>query len=152
MKNYKLTFECVPEPCWRDSLAQRLPRELWDKIRKDAYARAGYKCSICGAKGRLEAHEKWSYDEQNAVQKLETVIALCNACHSVKHISRTYLVGRGAEAETHFRQVNNCSQMEYHAELAKMNEEYLRRNRIENWTTDFSWLINYGKEKESKEK
>ena len=145
MKTYKLTFECVPETCWRDSLAQRLPRELWDCIRKDAYARAGHRCSICGAKGRLEAHEQWSYDEENAVQKLETVIALCSNCHSVKHISRTYLVGKGAEAEAHFREVNGCTQSEYHAALAEMNEEYLRRNRIENWTTDFSWLANYGK-------
>jgi hypothetical protein len=57
------------------------------------------------------------------------------------------LVGRGKDAEEHFKKVNGCSQSEYHAALAEMNEEYLRRNRIEGWTTDFSWLIDYGKEK-----
>ena len=145
MKTYKLTFECVPEECWRDSLAQRLPREIWDKVRKDAYARAGHKCSICGAKSRLEAHEKWSYDEKNALQKLESVVALCGSCHAVKHVSRSYLFGRGEEVMEQFMKVNGCSQSEYHTALGEMNEEYLRRNKIEGWTTDFSWLINnYG--------
>ena len=98
---------------------------------------------ICGRyTRRLEAHEKWSYDEERAVQKLETVVALCHNCHEVKHISRTQLVGRGAEAMEWFMKVNACSQMEYHAALGKANEEYLRRNRVEGWTTDLSWLKN----------
>ena len=98
---------------------------------------------ICGRyTRRLEAHEKWSYDEERAVHKLETVVALCHNCHEVKHISRTQLVGRGAEAMEWFMKVNACSQMEYHAALGKANEEYLRRNRVEGWTTDISWLKN----------
>ena len=142
MKEFKLTFEVIPEECWGHSLYHILSPADWDKVRKDAYRRAGYKCRICGAKGRLEAHEKWSYDEHNRLQKLEDVLALCHNCHEVKHISRTQLVGRGAEAMEWFMKVNACSQMEYHAVLGKANEEYLRRNRVEGWTTDISWLKN----------
>lgn len=137
---YKLDFELVPEECWYSNLRSVLPPAGWDIVRKDAYARAKGRCSICGKSGRLEAHEKWSYDEKRAVQKLETVIALCRACHEVKHISRTQLTGRGDEAMEHFMKINGCSQMDYHAALGKANEEYLRRNKIENWTTDLSWL------------
>ena len=137
---YKLDFELVPEECWYFNLRSVLPPAGWDIVRKDAYARAKGRCSICGKSGRLEAHEKWSYDEKRAVQKLETVIALCRACHEVKHISRTQLTGRGDEAMEHFMKINGCSQMDYHAALGKANEEYLRRNKIENWTTDLSWL------------
>ena len=140
MKEYKLTFELVPEECWRGSLYHALSPADWDRVRKDAYKRAGYRCRICGAKGRLEAHEKWSYDEEKALQKLEDVMALCHSCHEVKHIGRTQMMGRGADAMEHFMRVNKCAQMDFHAALAEANEEYLKRNRIEGWVTDVSWL------------
>ncbi|MBQ8429597.1 MAG: HNH endonuclease [Clostridia bacterium] len=141
MKEYKLTFELVPEECWYSNLRSVLKPSDWDKVRFDAYARAKGKCMICGGwTKRLEAHEKWSYDEENALQKLEDVVALCHRCHEVKHISRTQLVGRGAEAMEHFMKVNGVSQMDYHAALQDANEEYLRRNKVEGWVTDISWL------------
>ena len=136
-----LTFEMVPEDCWYSNLRSILKPKDWDIVRRDAYARAKGRCQICGAfTTRLEAHEVWSYDEEKALQKLEDVVALCRNCHEVKHISRTQLIGRGREAMEHFQKVNECSQMEFHAALAKANEEYFRRNRIEGWVTDVSWL------------
>jgi hypothetical protein len=96
---------------------------------------------ICGAPTkRLEAHERWSYDEQKALQTLQTVIAVCRPCHEVIHIGRAQLFGRGMDAMEHFKKVNNCSQMDFHAALAEANEEYFRRNRVEGWVTDISWL------------
>ncbi len=138
----KLTFEMVPEECWYSNLRSVLKPEDWDVVRRDAYARAKGRCTICGVRGRLEAHEKWSYDDERALQKLEDVVALCHSCHEVKHISRTQLMGRGMDAMEHFQKVNACSQMEFHAALSEANEEYLRRNRIEGWVTDVSWLEN----------
>ena len=131
----------VPEECWYSNLRSVLKPADWDKVRKDAYARAGGKCCVCD-KGntRLEAHERWSYNEKKALQKLEDVVALCHACHEVVHISRTQLMGRGVEAMEHFQKVNGCSQMEFHAALQAANEEYLRRNRVEGWVTDITWL------------
>ncbi|MBR2442209.1 MAG: HNH endonuclease [Clostridia bacterium] len=140
MEKYKLTFELVPEECWGYSLYRKLSPADWDKVRKDAYKRAGYKCRICGAKGRLEAHEQWSYDEKNALQKLEDVLALCHACHEVKHIARTQMTGRGMDAMEHFMKVNGCSQAEFHEALQKANEGYLKRNKVEGWVTDITWL------------
>lgn len=141
MKKYKLSFELVPEECWHANLRSMLSKEQWDLIRKDAYRRAGYKCRICGrGNTRLEAHEKWSYDERKGLQKLEDVLALCKDCHQVKHISRAQLIGRGNDAMEHFMRVNECTQSDFHAELGRANEEYIRRNKIENWVTDISWL------------
>ncbi|MBQ8291436.1 MAG: HNH endonuclease [Clostridia bacterium] len=144
MKEYKLKIELVPEACWYANLRSVLKPADWDKVRKDAYRRAGYRCTVCGASGRMEAHERWSYDEKLALQKLEDVTALCHSCHEVTHIARAQLVGRSAEAMEHFMRINQCSQMEFHAELARVNEEYLRRNKIEEWTTDISWLKKFG--------
>ena len=142
MKKYKLNFELVPEELWYVNLRSILRAQDWDVVRRDAYKRAGYKCRICGASGRMEAHEKWSYDEAKALQKLEDVLALCHECHEVVHVSRTYLTGRGAEAMSHFIKVNGCTQSDFHEELARVNAEYLQRNKIEEWTTDISWLKN----------
>lgn len=141
MKEYKLTFEMVPEECWYSNLRSILKPKDWDVVRRDAYARANGRCMICKRYAkRLEAHEKWSYDEARALQKLEDVVALCHACHEVKHISRTQLMGRGMEAMEHFQKVNGCSQMEFHAALQAANEAYIRRNRVEGWVTDITWL------------
>lgn len=38
--------------------------------------------------------------------------------------------------------VNGCSQTEYHDALGKANEEHARRNKIDGWVTDISWLKN----------
>lgn len=140
MKKYKLNFELVPEECWYSNLRSVLSPKDWDIVRKDAYARAGGKCSVCGRQARLEAHEKWSYDEKKALQKLEDVVALCHSCHEVVHISRTQLMGRGAEAMEHFMKVNRCSQSDFHAALGEANAAYLRRNKVEGWVTDVTWL------------
>ena len=82
------------------------------------------------------------YNEEKALQKLEDVLALCHECHEVVHISRTQLFGRGMDAMTHFMQVNGCSQMEFHEALGQANEEYKKRNKIEGWVTDVTWLEN----------
>lgn len=139
-KRYKLDFEFVPEECWYSNLRSVLSQADWDRVRKDAYARAKGRCTVCGARGRLEAHEKWSYDDKLALQKLEDVVALCSACHAVKHVSRSYLVGKGDEVAAQFMKVNGVSQMEYHEALGAANEGYRKRNAVEGWATDVSWL------------
>lgn len=143
MKEYKLTFELVPDGCWYTNLRSALPPKLWDKIRFEAYKKANGRCEICGVKtSRLEAHEIWSYDERNALQTLKGVTALCRRCHEVKHIGRTQLLGKGNDAMEHFMKVNGCSQSEYHEALGEANETHRRRNRIDGWRTDISWLKN----------
>ena len=140
MKKYKLNFEYVPDGCWYQNLRSALPKELWDMIRKDAYKRFNYQCAVCHKSGKLEAHERWHYDENQALQTLVDVVALCPACHQVVHIGRTYLIGKGDEAMEHFMQVNACSQAEYHEALQTATALHQKRNKIENWTTDISWI------------
>ena len=139
-KKYKLDFEFVPEECWYSNLRSVLTPSDWDKVRKDAYARAGWRCRICGASGKLEAHEQWSYDDEKTLQKLEDVLALCHRCHEVKHISRAQLMGRGDDVMEWFMKINSCSQMEYHEALGEANREYRERNKVEGWVTDCTWL------------
>lgn len=140
MKKLKLNFELVPDSCWYSNLRSALPKEVWDRIRKKAYARAGGKCMICGAPAtRLEAHEQWEYDDEKLVQKLVNIIAVCRACHEVIHIGRTSLMGREREASEHFMKVNGASYAEYRAALGEANEKHRERSAKE-WTPDVSRL------------
>lgn len=136
----KLDFELVPDSCWYSNLRSELPKEVWDKIRKNAYARAGGKCMICGEPStRLEAHEQWEYDDKNGVQKLKNIVAVCKACHEVIHIGRTQLMGREREASEHFMKVNCCTYAEYRKTLGEANEKHRERSKRE-WQLDVSEL------------
>ena len=137
----KLNFELVPDSCWYSNLRSILSPAQWDVVRKDAYARAGGKCAICGGVSpRLEAHEQWEYDERGAIQKLKTVIAVCKNCHEVIHIGRTSLMGGEERASAHFMKVNGCTYAEYRKALGEANEAHRRRNQIPEWKLDLSYL------------
>lgn len=139
----KLNFELVPDGCWYSNLRSALPKEAWDKIRKKAYARAGGKCMICGApSARLEAHEQWEYDDENNIQKLKNIVAVCKPCHEVIHIGRTQLMGKEKEACEHFMAVNDCTYAEYRKALGEANAIHRERSRHE-WQVDVSNLKDF---------
>lgn len=137
----KLNFELIPVGCWKRNLHEILPKPAWDIIKKDALERAGSKCAVCGKKtDSLDAHEIWSYDEKNAVQKLENVIAICKDCHSAIHICRTQIKGNAERAEDHYMKVNGCTYSEMRADMGQANEINERRNKIGEWKQDLTWL------------
>lgn len=141
---YKLNFELVPDGCWYSNLRSILSKAQWDYIKKEAKEQANGRCMICGKKTvRLDAHERWSYDEKNAVQKLEDVIAVCKDCHSVIHIGFTQLKGDEERAERHFMKVNGCNYAEYRKALGEANELHKRHNKIFEWKLDLSYLKKY---------
>lgn len=141
IKKFKLLPSMVPIGCWYSNLRTLLPKGGWDVVRKNAYARANGKCMICGAPcSRLEAHENWAYDEKNKIQRLDCVVALCHACHSVVHIGRTQLVGNEDAAIKHFCRVNGCGYSEYIRALKIANEDNVRRSALGEWQLDVSYL------------
>lgn len=138
---FKLNFELVPDSCWYSNLRSILSPAQWNVVRKEAYARANSRCAICGTPAnRLEAHEQWEYDEENNIQKLKNVVAVCKDCHSVIHIGRTSLMGGEERAAEHFMKVNGCSYAEYRKALGEANEAHRRRNLVPEWKLDLSYL------------
>lgn len=141
MEDRKLKFELVPDSCWYSNLRSILSAKDWDKIKKDAKQRAGGRCAVCGKiTDRLEAHERWSYNESTQVQKLEDVVSVCKDCHSAIHIGRTSLKGNLERAEEHYMKVNGCTYVEMKADLKEANEQHKRRNLVSEWKLDLTWL------------
>ena len=140
----KLKFELVPDGCWYSNLRTILPKKAWDFLKADAKQRANGKCMICGKKtDKLEAHERWSYDKENGIQKLEEIVAVCKDCHSAIHIGRTQLVGNVERAENHYIKVNGITYAEMIKDLGKANEEHRELNKVSEWKMDLTYLEKY---------
>jgi hypothetical protein len=141
MDKLKLDFEALPSGAWNNNLRTVLSKKAWDFIRKDAYDRAGGKCSICGRKvKRLEAHEVWDFNKETKVQKLIDIKALCHNCHSVIHINRTIIIGEEDRAIAHFKRVNKVDFTAYINALKEANEKNLELSTVDEWSLDLSYL------------
>ncbi|MBP5194106.1 MAG: HNH endonuclease [Clostridia bacterium] len=131
----------MPDGCWADNLRTHLPKGVWDELRKKVYLKSGFRCEICGAAPKvLDAHEKWLFDEEKRIQKLERVMAVCKPCHAVIHINRTFLKGDEVAASKHFMRVNGCTYAEYRREMGRANEENQRLSRVGEWMLDVGWI------------
>ena len=58
----------------------KLYTENWDVIRKRVYQRDGYRCVMCGKKGKLHAHHivPVRISKDNSMNNL---VSVCNKCH-----------------------------------------------------------------------
>ena len=141
ISGFRLTIELVPETSWYSNLRNRVGRELWDKIRYESYKNAGYKCSVCGSgKASLYCHEVWEYDDDKHIQKLKGFVALCLACHMIKHIGYAGIQGEAGRLDynsliRHFKWVNGCSYEDFKLARDMAFEVWEERSWYE-WTIE----------------
>lgn len=138
----RLTVELVPRTCWYSNVRSEVSRADWEICKQYVRERSGDKCEICGGQGRrwpVECHEIWDYNDQSHVQRLVDLIALCPACHEVKHFGRTEVVGRGRQAFEHLQKVNGWTHSETVDYLQNVNTIWEQRSRHE-WTLDIGIL------------
>jgi hypothetical protein len=148
----KLAVEIIPTSLHGQNPRTQFGRVWWDATRKPAYAKAGYKCEICGGRGPdhpVELHERYVYDEhaRPPVQKATGLIVLCPACHAVKHLYRTGTIAAKNNdpaaldnALRHMREVNGWTVQQQDRYLAQVRRDFDRREALGKWTTDFTAL------------
>lgn len=137
-----LTIELVPKSSWYTNVRSEVSQKEWDLIRKSVYKRAGYRCEVCGGRGTdhpVECHEVWEYDDDNHVQTLQKMVALCPSCHEVKHIGRASLNGNRLRAAEHLAEVNGWTLPKAKIYIQKSFEKWRERSQHE-WTVDTSIL------------
>jgi len=138
----KLVVELVPRSTWEVNLRSELTKAAWDTLRRAVYQRAGHRCEICGGKGPkhpVEAHERWTYDDETHVQTLVGVAALCPDCHSVRHMGRTMAVGKGDRAMAHMDKVNGWTPKQTEDHVVAAMKKWQDRSKHE-WTLNLDWL------------
>ena len=141
----KLEMEMVPKSTWGQSLANILPRPVWDTIRREVYSSSNYCCSACGdMSSRLNCHEVWDFNDKKRLQILAGFQCLCEDCHRIKHWGRTsLLISKGElpkrkeeELIKHFCQVNRCKKTTFTAHSRKVHSLWAGRSKVK-YTVDF---------------
>lgn len=141
----KLTVELVPEMSWYTNVRSNVDKDTWDVIRRKCYRNADYQCEICGGIGPthpVECHEIWEYNDDEHIQKLVRFIALCPACHQVKHFGLASLKGKGPQAVDHFKEVNGVDNAEVNAYLTAVFDQWDERSNHQ-WTVDIEYIKEY---------
>lgn len=137
-----LTIELVPQSSWYKNVRSHVAPEVWERIKKKIFGHAGYRCQVCGGKGTrwpVECHEIFEYTDATRVQRLIRFMALCPACHEVKHIGLASVRGRRREALRHLARVNNWSVADAEAYAEGCFEQWSRRSNHQ-WKLDLSYL------------
>lgn len=138
----RLTIELVPRTAWFKNLRSEMTINEWDELRTTTYKNAGYCCEICGSKGPkwpVECHELWSYNDDTHTQTLTGVIALCPACHEVKHIGLAQIRGNYDKAKLHLQSINGWGSVMARNHIAEAFQKWEARNNHD-WTLDLTWL------------
>lgn len=133
----KLEIELIPRTTFFTNVRSIFP-ERWSKIRKACYSAANNRCEICDGVGEswpVECHEVWHYDFKNKIQKLVRLIALCPACHEVKHFGLANLKGRTAQAKAHLMLINGITEEQADVYIAQAFAEWHLKNKVQ-WKLD----------------
>lgn len=139
----RLFVDLIPKTCCFTNARYAVHPADWDRIRRFVYQRAQNRCECCDTKGRIEAHERWYFDEQRKIQKLTRIIALCKSCHETTHIGLARVKGREEAAIGHLMAITGMTgdQAKKHIEAAFSLCE--KRNQHE-WVLDLSIITNSG--------
>lgn len=145
-KTPKLFVELVPSTCHFSNVRTTVKPSEWDTIRFMCYEAAGNKCEICGSTGKqqgykhnVECHEIWDYDDENHIQKLVGLIALCPTCHQVKHIGRAIAIGKQTACFIQLAKVNKWTQKQIDEHILAAFELHKQRSKHQ-WELDISLL------------
>jgi hypothetical protein len=141
----RLTIELVPKTSWYNNVRALVDESGWDRIRRQVYRQADYRCEVCGGRGPehpVECHEVWRYDDRTRMQRLVRMIALCPACHQVKHIGFASVKGKGAQARAHLGDVNGWTLEQADAYIDEAFQVWAQRSQGP-WTLELEGLRPY---------
>jgi len=142
----KLEIELVPSTSWYSNLRKILDNADWDKIRKQMYRLANYRCEICSGKGEshpVECHEVWEYDNVNYVQSLAFCQAICPLCHEAKHIGLAQIKGNGERAKDTLKRVNGWDDEQVEDYIGDKFVEWKERSEHQ-WKLNIDKIADYG--------
>jgi len=140
-----LYVDLIPQNCWFKSAWRCVSAIDWENIKKTTVKRANNICECCGEPSikSLEVHERFSYDDDNKIQKLERLIALCNDCHTATHMGRARVKDIEEQAKQHLQKVRGFNEKEVNKHIDNAELVYKKRSDI-NYQLDLSLLINSG--------
>lgn len=144
-----LFVDLVPSSCWFTNVRSCVTARDWERLRRMITRRAGRRCEVCGAaedraaRRWLEAHERWTYQEDTRTQTLRRLICLCSDCHTVTHYGYAQVRGVEAQAFAHLRAVTGMTAAEARAHIAAAFALWQQRSAAV-WHLDLGILTHAG--------
>lgn len=120
-----LYVDLIPDTCWFTNVRSCVHQRDWERLRRMLIERAGGRCELCGrgedreTRRRLEAHERFDYDEATGTQTLRRLVLVCSDCHEVTHYGLAQVRGRDREAFAHLRAVTGMTEAQAEAHIAQ---------------------------------
>lgn len=138
-----LVPEMLPVTTWEQNIRHKMGPDVWDRIRKHAYKAAGYRCEICGTRGKLEAHELWRLENETTTQRLVRIMALCPLCHKAHHLGIARRLGIFSDVRLQLQRVNGWNDRELAAQIQEAYDVWEQRCEWP-WEVDLTWLYESG--------
>lgn len=141
-----LSVELVPKTCFWTNVRSNVSRAEWETCKDFVKKRSGSRCEICGGRGKrypVDCHEIWEYDDERWIQTLVGLIALCPACHEVKHMGRTIGIGNGDRAIAHLCRINGWNGAQAEAYCMRAFHIWKLRSQHQ-WELDITFLSTIG--------
>ena len=146
-----LFVDLIPATAFFTNVRSCVAGAEWDRVRRMVYGRANDRCEACGraadraAGVRMEAHERFAYDDSRGVQSLRRLIALCGQCHGASHFGLAQVQGRADEALAHLMAVTGASRSLAEARIEEAFAVWSQRS-ARTWELDLSVLTSAGVE------
>ena len=143
--NNELYIDMIPKTSYFKNVRSLFTKEDWNIIRHHIYKRVNNRCECCGCYRNkyLEAHERWSYNNEEGIQKLERIIALCKLCHSAVHYGHSKMKKNMDKINDHIKKVKKINDEELEKHIKESRELWKERNKIE-WKLNLSIISNSG--------
>ncbi len=125
----RLYVDLVPTSAWLSNLQAELAGLEWRSCSAYVAARAAHQCEVCGSRrGRLECHERWSFDEVTGIQRLTSLQALCTWCHLATHVGTARSKAEFRFAASHMCRVNGWGAAQFREHLQHAIDVCQRRS------------------------
>lgn len=158
----ELFVDLIPKSCWFTNVRSCIDKRDWYRLRYYIFECVNYTCECCGvtpginpeyvyvgsdkikiSNDSLEAHERWTYDENTLTQKLVRIIALCYDCHRATHIGMANIRGEYKHAFQHLKTIRNETDEQTRDHIDTAYKIWESRN-IHNWNLDMSLITDNG--------
>ena len=144
----ELFVDMIPKTSWFSNVRSLIHPSDWDRVRNHIYNRVNHICECCNnntkeTHTRLDAHERWSFDNETKIQKLVRLVALCEFCHQTTHFGLAGIQGKTEEAKTHLNNVRLFTEDECGQHLTNASKLFKERCKVK-WEIDITIITSNG--------
>jgi Domain of unknown function (DUF5710) len=142
-----LYIDMIPYHC-HGNVRSNVSEEEWEAIKYTVRDRSNFVCELCGKDCKKNGnesphcHERFSYNMNTKVQKLERFLCVCVDCHNVIHWGRSNIMGDGDRTREHLKKIRKMTDDEADSHIRNAYKLRWEREMVDELALDLSILEN----------